>query len=141
MDKILSRWHTDIYFFFFPENRFDISCKLSPKGNNLHEMSNPVFWKNEKNINLLSAELPQRVLKIKLSKLTEVSNCYKNVKNTSCPVCEKYPIVYVDNECPDLSAHSRSRIKISMACITGVVTRYMNAYGRIEKNPPSQHST
>ena len=25
------------------ENRFDISYKLSPKGDNLHEISNPIF--------------------------------------------------------------------------------------------------
>ena len=35
-------------------------------GNNLHEMSNPVFWeKSGKITNLLSAELAQRVVKVK----------------------------------------------------------------------------
>ena len=34
------------YFSFFSqETVYDISCKLSPMdGDNLHEMSNPVFW-------------------------------------------------------------------------------------------------
>ena len=33
---------------------------------NLHEMSNPVLWENEKNImNLLSAEIYKRVIKVK----------------------------------------------------------------------------
>ena len=44
----------------------DEQCR--PMGDNLHEMLNPVFWgkKNKKNItNLSSAELAQRVIKIK----------------------------------------------------------------------------
>ena len=39
-----SRQQIYIFLFFFPENRIDISCKLSLKGDNLHEMSNPIFW-------------------------------------------------------------------------------------------------
>ena len=36
-------------------------------GDNLHEMSNPVFWENKKNIiNLSSAENAQRVVKVKV---------------------------------------------------------------------------
>ena len=36
-------------------------------GDNLHEMSNPVFWKNKKKfINMLSAELAQKVVKVKM---------------------------------------------------------------------------
>ena len=35
-------------------------------GNNLHEMSNPVFWENKKTItDLSSAELVQRVVQVK----------------------------------------------------------------------------
>ena len=34
-------------------------------GDNLHEISNPVFWENKKNIiNLSSAELAQKVVKV-----------------------------------------------------------------------------
>ena len=37
-------------------------------GDNLHEMSNPVFWeKNKKNINSLSSAELQRVVTIKMS--------------------------------------------------------------------------
>ena len=46
---------------------FDISCKFSPIGDNLYEMLNPFFWeKQEKIVNLLSAEFAQRALKKKL---------------------------------------------------------------------------
>ena len=31
---------------------------------NLHELSKGIFWKNKKNIDLLSAELAQRVVKV-----------------------------------------------------------------------------
>ena len=39
LGTIFSRWHFEIFFSFFQENRICTSCKLSP----LHEMSNPVF--------------------------------------------------------------------------------------------------
>ena len=51
---------------------FGISCKLSlketiPQGDNLYEISNPVFRENKKNvINLPSAESAQRVVKVKM---------------------------------------------------------------------------
>ena len=32
------------FFLFFQKTGYDISCKLSPFGDDLHEMSNPVFW-------------------------------------------------------------------------------------------------
>ena len=36
------------FFLIFPRKTgFDISCKLSPLGDNLHEMSNPVFLEKE----------------------------------------------------------------------------------------------
>ena len=54
LGKIFSRWHIEIFFLFFPENRF------------WHfEISNPFFFrKNKKNINLLAAELAQKVVKV-----------------------------------------------------------------------------
>ena len=37
-------------------------------GNNLHAMLNPVFWEKKKNIiSVLSAELAQRMVKIKVT--------------------------------------------------------------------------
>ena len=52
--KNFSRLHIEIFFLVFPENR-----------DNLHEMSSPVFWENKVSIiNLLSAELAERVVKI-----------------------------------------------------------------------------
>ena len=63
LGKIFSRLHFEIFFSHFSqETGFDISCKLSPVeticmkcqilfemqiifiGDNLHEISNPVFW-------------------------------------------------------------------------------------------------
>ena len=52
------------FIFFFQRIRFDISRKL---GDNLREMSNPIFWekKKKKVRNLSSAELAQGVVKAK----------------------------------------------------------------------------
>ena len=52
----------------------------------MHEMSNPVFWKNEKStfIYLLSAELAQRVVKVKA-----VIVCYQ-ILNTSLKFCHRF---------------------------------------------------
>ena len=67
-DKILK------YFSYFSQKTgFEFSCKLSPMENGviLHDKSNPVFWKNSKNVtNLSSAEFAQRVVKVK-----GLSNC------------------------------------------------------------------
>ena len=41
MGKIFSRKHFEIFFYPSQKTRLDILCKLS--GDNLHEMSNPVF--------------------------------------------------------------------------------------------------
>ena len=49
---------------FFQKIDFDILCKLSP-GDNLHEMSKPIFWKKKYIISLLSDELAQRLVKVK----------------------------------------------------------------------------
>ena len=52
--KNFSRLHIEIFFLVFPEN-----------GDNLHEMSCPVFWEKKISIiNLLSAELAKRVVKV-----------------------------------------------------------------------------
>ena len=55
-------------FYFFQKTGFDISANnIVSHGNNLHELSNPVSWKNKKNIvNLSSAELAQRVVKVNI---------------------------------------------------------------------------
>ena len=55
------------FFLFFPENRIRHSMQIvsigetgfdMSNGDNLHEMSSPVFWENKKNIvNLSSADL------------------------------------------------------------------------------------
>ena len=42
LGKNFSRRHFEI--FFPPKIGFGIACKLSPKGDNLHEMPNPIFW-------------------------------------------------------------------------------------------------
>ena len=39
--------------------------QIVPFGDNLHEISNPVFWENKKNtVNLSSAEIAKRVVKV-----------------------------------------------------------------------------
>ena len=44
--------------------------QIVSNGDNLHELSNPVYGKNKKNIiNLLAAELAQKVVKVNLLKL------------------------------------------------------------------------
>ena len=54
----LSIWYLIIYFLIFPENRLWHFMQIVSLGDNLHEMSEPVFWKNKKNaINLSSPEL------------------------------------------------------------------------------------
>ena len=59
----------------------DISCKLSPKDLELHEMSNPVFWENKKSINWSSDEFVQRVLKINLQNVEDKKN-----QTTKCQI-------------------------------------------------------
>ena len=66
--SMLVKFSADFYFifFFFPDNRLDISLKLSPTETFYHEMSNPVSCENKKNIIIWSsAELVKRVLKVK----------------------------------------------------------------------------
>ena len=46
-----------IFFLFFPVNRIWHFMQIVSWGDNLHEMSNPVFWeKQEKYFKMLSAE-------------------------------------------------------------------------------------
>ena len=54
-----------LFFFFFEKIGFDTSCKLSPKETICMKCQNQSSWKNKKNINLLSAELAQRMVKVK----------------------------------------------------------------------------
>ena len=44
LDKIFSRRHIEIIFLFFPENQIWQFMQVVSIGDNLHEMSNPVFW-------------------------------------------------------------------------------------------------
>ena len=66
LGKNFSR-HLWIFFLFFPENRFWHFMQIVSIGENLHEMSKPVFWeeKKEKYFKMLSAELAKRVVKVK----------------------------------------------------------------------------
>ena len=49
LGKIFSRQHFEILFLFFPENRIRRVMQIASNGNNLHEMSNPVFWGKKRN--------------------------------------------------------------------------------------------
>ena len=42
--KIFSRRHFEIFFLFFPENRLRHLMPIVFFGDNLHEMSKPIFW-------------------------------------------------------------------------------------------------
>ena len=44
LGKIFSRRHFEIFFLFFTENRIWHFMQIVSLGDNLHEMSNPVFW-------------------------------------------------------------------------------------------------
>ena len=67
LGKIFSRRHMEIVFLFFPENRIWHFMQIVSLGDNLHEISNPGFWENKKIIiNLSSAELAKRVVKVKM---------------------------------------------------------------------------
>ena len=56
-----------IFFPNFPIKQDDISFKLSPFWDNLHEMSNPVLWGNKKKyLKMSSVEILPRVLNIRI---------------------------------------------------------------------------
>ena len=64
LGNIFSHWHFKIFFFLFPENRIWQFMQIVSNGDNLHEMSIPVFRGNKTNMtNLSSAELVQRVIR------------------------------------------------------------------------------
>ena len=46
LEKTSSRRHTEIFFLIFQENRIWCFMQIVSNGGNMHEMSNPVFWKN-----------------------------------------------------------------------------------------------
>ena len=64
-----SRRHFEIFFIFFLEKRiWQFSCKLSPKGDNLHEVSNTIFWAKIRKkfiISLWSAESAHSMVRVK----------------------------------------------------------------------------
>ena len=44
LGKSFSRWHFEIFILFFPENRLWHFIQIVSFGNNLHKMSEPIFW-------------------------------------------------------------------------------------------------
>ena len=63
--KNFSKQHFQIIFLFFPENRFDMSCKFSPKETICMKCHILFSRKNEKIIiSLSSAEFPQRMVRV-----------------------------------------------------------------------------
>ena len=44
LGKIFGRQHFEIFFLILPENRFWHFMQIVSLGDNLHEMSKPVFW-------------------------------------------------------------------------------------------------
>ena len=46
LGEIFGWWYFEIFFLFFPENRFWDFMQIVSSGYNLHEMSNPVFYEN-----------------------------------------------------------------------------------------------
>ena len=57
--KNFSRRHFEIFFFLFFSLRM---ISRFVHGDNLYEMSNPIFWEKIRNINLSSAEIVHSVL-------------------------------------------------------------------------------
>ena len=73
LGKNFSRRYFEIFFLFFPRKQ-DLSfyANCIRNGDNLHNVSNPVSWKNI--INLSSAELAQRVVMVKQRKPKKKKN-------------------------------------------------------------------
>ena len=68
LGKIFSRWHFEIFFLFSQKTGFDISCKLSQMETICMNGQILFSGKNKKNIiNLLSAELAQRLTMVNLT--------------------------------------------------------------------------
>ena len=78
--KIFSRWHFEIFFFFFPEKQdliFHANCPLETICMKCQIL---FHGKNKKYIiNLLSAELAQRVVKVNVTKMICTSGFWKIV--------------------------------------------------------------
>ena len=70
LDNFFSRQQFEIFFFFFTGNRILIGhfMQIVSNGDNWHGISNPVFWENI--INLSTAELAQKMVKIKGNNLS-----------------------------------------------------------------------
>ena len=68
LGKILGRQHIEIFFLYFPEDRFDISCKLSQLETICMQCKSCFLGENMKNVTIWSsAELAKRVVKVKIS--------------------------------------------------------------------------
>ena len=73
LGKIFSRQHIEIFFLFFPGNIIEHFMQTVSNGDNLHEMSNPVFWKNKKNfIHLSSADFASRGVKVNYIQISSI---------------------------------------------------------------------
>ena len=65
LSKNFSRWHFEIFFLFFLENKIWYFMQIVSLGENLLEMANPIFCENKKNIiGLSSPESAQRTVKV-----------------------------------------------------------------------------
>ena len=76
VSKNFSRWHSEIIFFSL-ENTFWHFVQIVSNGDNLHEISNPVFWKNI--TNLLSVE------------------CFHNMLSANPSLYTVYPLKHQEN--------------------------------------------
>ena len=97
------------YFLFFLGNRFWDFMQIVSTGDNLHEMSHPVFWKNKKiAISLSSAKWAQRVVKVNtwytVSAKHGLKQCSTNIlmAMTCFSWSDKFAIIYVIS---DLGLH------------------------------------
>ena len=80
LDKMFSADHILIFFFLFsPENKISYFMQT---GDNLHEISNPVFREKNK-ISPLSAKFSQIVIKVNKSQ-PKVSNCQTMLDDLDC---------------------------------------------------------
>ena len=69
LGKNFSRQHFEIFFLFFPVNRLWHFKQIVSLGDNLHGMSKPIFLEKQEIffISLLSADVAQKVVKVKVS--------------------------------------------------------------------------
>ena len=66
LSKSFGGWYFEIFVIFFPENRIWHFMQIVSTGDNLHEMSDPVFWKKKikESISLAYAELAKIVVRL-----------------------------------------------------------------------------